>query len=284
MPRWNQDDATDAAAEAYRRRFAGRLPLGPRSSSGPRLSQSADVAPLLPLTEVDEPECVSEERAVHIRARWRSSWGVAVLVACLAFAAIAVGWWTSGSAAPQAVPLASPGLPGAAESPVATAHGTETAGSLLVHVTGAVQKPGVVRLPQGSRVYQAIDAAGGAAPAADLNQLNLAEAVNDGVRIYVPAVGEDPQSTESAASPGATLPGEGQAAASSKGGVKININTASVEELGTLPRVGPVMAQRIADWRKEHGPFASVEELDAVDGIGPKLMETLKDLVAVTGG
>jgi competence protein ComEA len=74
------------------------------------------------------------------------------------------------------------------------------------------------------------------------------------------------------------------AGATAGGAARININTASVEELGTLPRVGPVMAQRIVDWRKEHGAFASVDELDAIDGIGPKLMESLKDLVAVDSG
>ncbi len=76
----------------------------------------------------------------------------------------------------------------------------------------------------------------------------------------------------------------GTSATPGSGGAKVNINTATVEELGTLPRVGPVMAQRIVDWRKEHGAFASVDELDAIDGIGPKLMESLQDLVTVQGG
>lgn len=89
-----------------------------------------------------------------------------------------------------------------------------------------------------------------------------------------------------------TVEGGGSAGASEQAGstgaapagTLININTASVEELGTLPGVGPVMAQRIVDWRKEHGLFASVDELDAISGIGPKLMESLQDLVTVQGG
>ncbi|MFW0775745.1 helix-hairpin-helix domain-containing protein [Paenarthrobacter nitroguajacolicus] len=152
---------------------------------------------------------------------------------------------------------------------------------MLVHVAGAVQKPGVVSLPEGSRVFQAIEAAGGVGPSADLSGLNLAEVLSDGVKIQVPLVGEVP----AAASPRTDGPaGAGGNAGPASGDAKVNINTASLEELGTLPRVGPVTAQGIIDWRKEHGPFASVDELDAVEGIGPKLMESLKDLVTVQGG
>lgn len=159
-------------------------------------------------------------------------------------------------------------------------------GTLLVHVAGAVNKPGVVSLPQGSRVFQAIDAAGGATSTAELNGLNLAEVLDDGVKVYVPVIGEaTPNQLSGASGNGGNSGGAGEATGSSGGGgTKVNINTASVEELGTLPRVGPVTAQRIVDWREEHGPFTSVDELDAVDGFGPKLMESLKDLVTVQGG
>jgi competence protein ComEA len=175
---------------------------------------------------------------------------------------------------------AGPGLPSPSESQHPEAR--EAGRSLLVHVAGAVQKPGVVALPEGSRVFQAIDAAGGAASNAELNGLNLAEVLSDGVKIHVPKVGEVPQPPPSPLAGGSGSPGA--TAGPAAGGAKVNINTASLEELGTLPRVGPVTAQGIIDWRKEHGPFASVEELDAVDGIGPKLMESLKELVTVQGG
>ncbi|GAT86908.1 hypothetical protein CVCC1112_1567 [Paenarthrobacter nicotinovorans] len=152
---------------------------------------------------------------------------------------------------------------------------------VVVHVAGAVNKPGVVSLPQGSRVFQAIAAAGGAAPSAELSAVNLAEVLTDGTKLHVPVVGEVAQpAAPSGSGTGTTSGAPGPAAA----GAKVNINTASLEELGTLPRVGPVTAQRILDWRKEHGAFTSVDELDAVDGIGPKLMESLKDLVTVQGG
>ena len=154
----------------------------------------------------------------------------------------------------------------------------------MVHVAGAVGKPGVVSLPQGSRVFQAIDAAGGAAPGADLTALNLAEVLTDGIKVYIPVVGETPPQSSPVAGAGVVSGAASGTAGPAAAGAKVNINTASLEELGTLPRVGPVTAQRILDWRKEHGAFTSVDELDAVDGIGPKLMESLKDLVTVQGG
>ncbi|MGR0159964.1 helix-hairpin-helix domain-containing protein [Paenarthrobacter nitroguajacolicus] len=152
---------------------------------------------------------------------------------------------------------------------------------MLVHVAGAVQKPGVVSLPEGSRVFQAIEAAGGVVSNAELHRLNLAELLSDGMKIQVPVAGEVlPPPSPLAGSSGSTSGMAGTAA----GTARVNINTASLEELGTLPRVGPVTAQAIIDWRQEHGRFASVDELNAVDGIGPKLMESLKDLVTVQGG
>ncbi|MDI2033014.1 ComE operon protein 1 [Paenarthrobacter nitroguajacolicus] len=156
---------------------------------------------------------------------------------------------------------------------------------VVVHVAGAVNKPGVVSLPQGSRVFQAIDAVGGVAPGADLTSLNLAEVLTDGTKLYIPVAGEAPLPAEpSTAGAGAGSASTGGTSGPAAAGAKVNINTASLEELGTLPRIGPVTAQRILDWRKEHGAFTSVDELDAVDGIGPKLMESLKDLVTVQGG
>jgi competence protein ComEA len=97
----------------------------------------------------------------------------------------------------------------------------------------------------------------------------------DGQKLYVPVPGEDLP---------AGLPGEaaaGQDPGTGAGAGKVNLNTATVEELDALPKVGPVLAQRIVDWRKEHGSFTSVEELDAVDGVGPKMLETLLPLVGI---
>ncbi|BAS09103.1 comE operon protein 1 [Arthrobacter sp. Hiyo4] len=136
-----------------------------------------------------------------------------------------------------------------------------------------------MQLPAGSRVHEAVAAAGGGTPTADLNRLNLAAVLTDGQKLYVPQVGEEIPAGSSG-SAGAGGEGEGGDGTESTGG-KVNLNTAGVEELDALPKVGPVLAQRIVDWRKEHGPFTSIEELDAVDGVGPKMLETLLPLVVV---
>ncbi|MEO8222090.1 MAG: ComEA family DNA-binding protein [Specibacter sp.] len=147
------------------------------------------------------------------------------------------------------------------------------AGGLLVHVAGAVKLPGVYTLPPGSRVFQAVEAAGGALPAAELSGLNLAAQVIDGVQILVPAKGQ-PAGMGGAAGPGGAGPPVRKAA-------PLNLNTASATEFDTLPGVGPVLAQRIVAWRTDHGPFASVDALDAVSGIGAKLLAGIRDLVTV---
>jgi competence protein ComEA len=143
----------------------------------------------------------------------------------------------------------------------------------------------VVQVPAGSRLHDAIAAAGGATATADPDLLNLAAVLEDGQKILVPVRG-DPAPSEQ---PGSGTPSQG-AGTGDAGPVntgprsaagKINLNSAGVEELGTLPRVGPVLAQRIVDWRQQHGPFKTVQELDAVDGIGPKLLEALLPLVSI---
>ncbi|HBH58686.1 MAG TPA: hypothetical protein DDY41_11225, partial [Arthrobacter bacterium] len=101
----------------------------------------------------------------------------------------------------------------------------------------------------------------------------------DGQKLYVPRAGEEIPAGSSGLA-GAAGEGSGGGGTGPAGG-KVNLNTAGLEELDALPKVGPVLAQRIVDWRKEHGPFKTVEELDAVDGVGPKMLETLLPLVGV---
>jgi competence protein ComEA len=136
---------------------------------------------------------------------------------------------------------------------------------LVVHVVGAVRRPGLYRLPAGSRVADGIGRAGGARRKAALALVNLAAPVTDGQQIVVPFRGVPPPAS-SPALPGAA-PGP------------INLNTASLEELDALPGVGPVTAQRIIDYRDKHGRFESVDELDAVSGIGPARLEQLRELL-----
>ncbi len=147
-----------------------------------------------------------------------------------------------------------------------------------MHVVGAVAAPGVVELPAGSRVTDAVTAAGSATDDADLAALNLARLVLDGEQVYVPRAGEEvPGGSAGPAPPGTTVPGpaEGDAAG------PVDLNTATATELDTLPGVGPSIAQRILDWRDLNGPFRTVDDLDEVSGIGPATLERLRPLVTV---
>jgi competence protein ComEA len=138
---------------------------------------------------------------------------------------------------------------------------------LVVDVVGAVRRPGLYELADGSRVDDAIRKAGGPKPKAALEQINLAAPVADGAQIVVPV-------RTAAASP----TGEPAAGATGPDG-PVHLNTATLEDLDGLPGVGPVTAQRILDYRDEHGAFRSVDELDAVPGIGPARLEQLRELV-----
>jgi competence protein ComEA len=153
---------------------------------------------------------------------------------------------------------------------------------LVVHVAGAVARPGIVRLAAGARVFEALAAAGGAAGNADQSALNLAAPVSDGQQIFVPSPDHPPPDPAPGAAPGAAedVPAAGTGAPAA-GTERVNINTATVEQLQALPRIGPVLAQRIVEFRQQHGPFTRPEDLDAVPGIGPGLLEAMLDLVAV---
>ncbi len=140
---------------------------------------------------------------------------------------------------------------------------TPTPGAVTVYVTGEVVQTGsVVTLPAGSRVEEAIQLAGGTTDNADLQQINLSQVLNDGDLIYVPP-----------------LIGEAALTPTPNHSPVIHVNSATVEELDTLPGIGPALAQAIVDFRAENGPFASLEDLDNVSGIGPSKLEAIRDLV-----
>jgi competence protein ComEA len=144
----------------------------------------------------------------------------------------------------------------------ATPGPTSTPAPITIYVTGAVGKPeSLLTLPAGSRTQDAIEAAGGLTDAADLERINLAGILRDGDQVHVPAVGQE----AILATPG--------------GGGVVNVNMATVDELATLPGLGPALAQRIIDYRETNGPFADLEALDAVEGIGPALLERLQEMV-----
>ena len=140
------------------------------------------------------------------------------------------------------------------------------AAELVVDVQGKVRRPGVVRLPAGSRVLDALRAAGGPRPGVPTTSLNLARQLADGEQVVL-----DPAGAVAV----------GSAAAGGVAGGPVNLNTATLEDLDGLPGVGPVLAQRILDWREEHGRFSAVEELQEVPGIGPSTFADLKDRVRV---
>jgi competence protein ComEA len=154
------------------------------------------------------------------------------------------------------------------QAPVVThAVRSTTAGPVLVvDVVGGVRRPGLYRLPQGSRVADAVARAGGVTRRADLALVNLAAPLADGTQVVVPA--RTPVGSAG-----------GQASPSAPSG-PLHLNTATLEELDALPGVGPVTAQKILDYRQQHGAFASVDELDAVPGIGPARLEQLRKVVA----
>lgn len=137
---------------------------------------------------------------------------------------------------------------------------------VVVDVVGAVRRPGLYRLAHGSRIADAVTRAGGATSKADLAQVNLAAPLADGEQVVVPRRG----------------PAGAVGAGGSSGGTTpapVQLSTATLEQLESLPGVGPVMAQKILDYRQAHGAFQSVDELDAVPGIGPKRLDQLRDLV-----
>lgn len=148
---------------------------------------------------------------------------------------------------------------------------------LVVHVAGCVKKSGVYKLEDGSRVVDAIHAAGGPTSEADLDALNLAAKVRDGSQILVPSKQATvPTSSAPAMPPVAATPASSAASAPVQGGQPVNINTAGLAELDQLPGVGPATAQKILAYRNQIGRFSSVDQLMEVKGIGPKKLEKMR--------
>ena len=144
---------------------------------------------------------------------------------------------------------------------------------LVVHVIGAVPRPGVYELPEGSRVRDAIQAAGGTLAQADLSFLNLAAPVEDGQQLDVPFL--------EGAAPSSPFVERPLATETIGGEELIDINSATAEELDTLPGIGPTTAQKIIDYRDENGPFQAIEDIMNVSGIGPATFEEIQDLITV---
>lgn len=224
-------------------------------------------------SETGLPAGLGRHRAPARTARWdpgrlgsRSLW-----LTGIAAALVLVAWtWLD---RPRVEPAAPPAGHAVSTSAVATSarprpavgEVADTSTTLVVSVVGSVVRPGLVTVPSGSRVADAVDAAGGLVPPADAASVNLAALVTDGQQIVV---GADGVTTAGASGPAAAP------------AAKVNLNTATAAELDALPGVGPVLAQRIVDHR-DQGPFTSVEQLDDVPGIGPARAAELAELVTV---
>ncbi len=230
-------DTGETRAEVARRRLA-------------QLAASFDAE--IPREKPDEGPVVTRKRidAAHVR----------VLVTIAVAAGVLLTWWLLSerprTSSPDAVSLVATPSPSGADP--------SAAGELVIDVEGKVKHPGIVTLPAGSRVHEAIAEAGGVRGKVDTSTLNMARVLTDGEQILV---GVDP------------VPGDPAAGGTSASGARISLASATLEQLDTLPGIGPVTAQAILDHRSEHGPFTSVDDLLDVKGIGEATLADIRDQV-----
>jgi competence protein ComEA len=191
--------------------------------------------------------------------QWLERYRAVLFLGLIALALVALILFQSLRPRPEAIILST-------STPPPTPEATPTPRPLRVYVSGAVHQPDVYPLLPESIVKDAILAAGGATDDADLDRINLALPVADGQHVYVPSLGEEDPPVQP---PSNQRAGDG----------KVNINTADVAALDLLPGIGPALAQRIIDYRQEHGPFARLEDIMEVSGIGPGTFEKLRDLI-----
>jgi len=229
------------------------------------------IEPIRPLPDRTWRERLDDivERLRDARAAARLLVGVGAVV-CVVVVAVALLHPAGADPAPEAsLPRASAAPPPAFAPSSTTA---ATGAVVVVQAAGAVQRPGLYRLPPGARVDDLVTAAGGLAPDADPDRLNLAALLTDGQKIYVPRVGEP---IPSDAGVGGSSTG---AAASTQ---PLDLNQATLSQLDALPGVGPATAQAILDYRSQHGRFRSVDDLLNVRGIGDAKLEQIRPLVRV---
>jgi competence protein ComEA len=224
----------------------------------------------MPASSEPDPFDALDPSARRAGPRVRIAVGAAVVlfIAAVAVAAM-LSFAASGGGEQGVIEASGHGSDSVADGSGATAEvGTAP---LLVHVLGAVARPGLVELSAGARVVDAVAAAGGFTAEADPAGVNLARPVVDGEQLVVLAIGQAPPPSTGGASGGSAAGGDGL----------VHLNTADVAALDTLPRIGPALAQRIIDWREANGPFTSVDQLLEVAGIGDAVFSGLADRVAL---
>jgi competence protein ComEA len=297
-----RDVAAPVASEVVRRRLEelfGQLQSVPSTERAPEPPPIAPAQPDPRPRQLDEDEWLDRLRAPQVlgepppdspprgseNARRIAGQMIAFtkehLATVIVVLLVGVGWTAYSLLQVRATPVAdaAPRVE-ASPTPAATPAGAGTVKQVVVHVIGAVTKPGVVRLAEGSRVADAISAAGGLTSTAAVGELNLAQPLVDGTQLKVgdrkhPG-GWIRDSAGSSAEPGGSAAKPGAGAAQS---AKISLNSATLQQLDTLPGIGPVTAQKIIDWRKAHGKFTAITELQEVDGIGPKTYADLAERV-----
>ena len=268
---------------------------GPGSASASRSARRPAPSPVpepaSAPTPTPEPGAVVRSWRAAVLGFRRSH--LVVIGAIVALGVLVAGWAVL-RARPVAVAVTPPPVSASRAAPAPSTTATTPAGAdgagssasptLVVHVLGAVEKPGLVTLPAGARVQDALRAAGGLTDRADPGELNLAQPVADGQQILV-GTEEEPNGEVrdgGAGGEGSGAPSGSSAAGGSGGsGPTVNLNTATAAQLEELPGVGPVMAGRIIDWRTENGRFSRVEELQEIDGVGPKTYAKLAPLCRV---
>ena len=282
LPSRRSDDADVIRARLRRLlderdRHGGWVPEEVDEDPGPPVQDASwhenDQIPALSEADTDSAELpagIGRHRAPGSEARWDPGrFGArALCVAALVAGLLLAGWTWLDRPRVERVDGAPPAASASSTPPMGEV--AETTETVVVSVVGQVVRPGLVTLPSGARVADAIAAAGGLLPAADPASVNLAAEVADGEQL---AVG-----VPAAAAPGGPV---AAGAPAGSGGGLVDLNTAGVAELDALPGIGPVLAQRIVDHRSQQGSFRSVEELDDVPGIGPAIAAELAELVTV---
>ncbi|MFT3889784.1 MAG: ComEA family DNA-binding protein [Arachnia sp.] len=261
------------AAEVARARLA-YISAGHESIGGPRRAEGSDLSATddaVAGASVAAPARPGRAQAPVRGSRWRLPRGITMrhigVVALLLLSGVGVAVAALSQSAATELPV----VPVVSPPPVSagTASPSASPRTVRVHVVGAVARPGVVTLPEGAIVLDAIEAAGGLKRDADPALLNLAAPVADGAQVVIGTAGEPlGEVRDPAGGSGAT-----------GGGGPLDLNAASVAELEELPGIGPVTAAAIVAWREENGRFTSVEELEEISGIGPKTLERLRGLV-----